>query len=39
MSDKALRDAMGEAARVNVQRFTTEEIVRRWEELFAFLER
>ncbi|MCX4990530.1 MULTISPECIES: glycosyltransferase [unclassified Streptomyces] len=39
MSDKALRDAMGEAARVNVQRFTTEEIVRKWEELFAFLER
>ncbi|MFG2311717.1 glycosyltransferase [Streptomyces sp. NPDC048566] len=39
MSDKALRDTMGEAARVNVQRFTTEEVVRRWEELFAFLER
>jgi glycosyltransferase involved in cell wall biosynthesis len=39
MSDKALRDAMGEAARANVQRFTTDEIVRRWEELFAFLER
>ncbi|MGW3662958.1 glycosyltransferase [Streptomyces sp. NPDC005141] len=39
MSDKALRDAMGEAARVNVQRFTTDEIVRKWEALFAFLER
>ncbi|MEV6020392.1 MULTISPECIES: glycosyltransferase [unclassified Streptomyces] len=39
MSDKALRDSMGEAARVNVQRFTTDEVVRRWEELFAFLER
>ncbi|MEW2167646.1 glycosyltransferase [Streptomyces sp. NPDC007084] len=39
MSDKALRDAMGDAARVNVQRFTTGEVVRRWEELFAFLER
>ncbi|MET7391054.1 glycosyltransferase [Streptomyces sp. NPDC005529] len=39
MSDKALRDAMGEAARVNVQRFTTGEVVRGWEELFAFLER
>jgi glycosyltransferase involved in cell wall biosynthesis len=39
MSDKALRDSMGEAARVNVQRFTTDEIVRMWEELFAFLER
>lgn len=39
MSDKSLRDAMGEAARVNVQRFTTDEVVRGWEELFAFLER
>jgi glycosyltransferase involved in cell wall biosynthesis len=39
MSDKGLRDAMGEAARVNIQRYTTDEIVRRWEELFAFLER
>ncbi|MCX5132825.1 glycosyltransferase [Streptomyces sp. NPDC002131] len=39
MSDKALRDVMGEAARVNVQRFTTDAVVRGWEELFAFLER
>ncbi|GGN52934.1 hypothetical protein GCM10011579_010460 [Streptomyces albiflavescens] len=39
MSDKELRDAMGEAARVNIQRYTEDEIVRRWEELFAFLER
>ncbi|MEY2243920.1 glycosyltransferase [Streptomyces sp. SAS_267] len=39
MSDKALRDSMGEAARANVRRFTTDEVVRRWEELFAFLER
>ncbi|MFE1292815.1 glycosyltransferase [Streptomyces sp. NPDC058751] len=39
MSDKALRDSMGDAARANVQRFTTDEIVRRWEALFAFLER
>ncbi|MEU9209409.1 glycosyltransferase [Streptomyces sp. NPDC048415] len=39
MSDKELRDTMGEAARANIQRYTTEEIVRRWEELFAFLER
>ncbi|MFJ6832231.1 glycosyltransferase [Streptomyces sp. NPDC091209] len=39
MSDKALRDSMGEAARVNIQRFTTDEVVGRWEELFAFLER
>ncbi|MET8681468.1 glycosyltransferase [Streptomyces sp. NPDC004647] len=39
MSDKALRDRMGEAGRVNVQRYSTGEVVRRWEELFAFLER
>ncbi|MFE4700665.1 glycosyltransferase [Streptomyces sp. NPDC056738] len=39
MSDKALRDSMGDAARANVQRFTTQEVVRRWEELFTFLER
>ncbi|MFJ5267936.1 glycosyltransferase [Streptomyces sp. NPDC088358] len=39
MSDKRLRDRMGEAARVNIQRYSTDEIVRRWEELFAFLER
>ncbi|WP_037619539.1 glycosyltransferase [Streptomyces aureus] len=39
MSDKALRDAMGDAARANVRRFTTDEVVRRWEDLFAFLER
>ncbi|MEU8678360.1 glycosyltransferase [Streptomyces sp. NPDC048560] len=34
-----MRDGMGERARTNVQRFSEEEIVRRWEELFAFLER
>ncbi|MEU4090592.1 glycosyltransferase [Streptomyces aureus] len=39
MSDKALRDSMGDAARANVRRFTTDEVVRRWEDLFAFLER
>lgn len=39
MADKELRDRMGEAARQNVRRFRTDEIVRRWEELFAFLER
>ena len=39
MSDKALRDRMGEAARVSVQRYTTDEIVRKWEDLFRFLER
>ncbi|MEU6080521.1 glycosyltransferase [Streptomyces sp. NPDC047108] len=39
MADQPLRDRMGEAARVNVQRYVPAEIVRRWEELFAFLER
>ncbi|TLS40264.1 glycosyltransferase family 4 protein [Streptomyces montanus] len=39
MSDQELRDRMGKAARVNIQRYTTEEIVRRWEDLFTFLER
>ncbi|MER6840621.1 glycosyltransferase [Streptomyces platensis] len=39
MSDKALRDTMGEAARENIQRFSTEEIVGRWESLFALVER
>ncbi|WP_322621368.1 glycosyltransferase [Streptomyces acidicola] len=39
MSDKRVRDRMGDAARVNIQRYTTDEIVRRWEELFGFLER
>ncbi|WP_432097393.1 glycosyltransferase [Streptomyces sp. bgisy100] len=39
MSDRELRDRMGELARERVRRFSTEEVVRRWEELFAFLER
>jgi glycosyltransferase involved in cell wall biosynthesis len=39
MSDQALRDRMGATARMNVQRFSTDAVVRRWEELFAFLER
>ncbi|MFE3517099.1 glycosyltransferase [Streptomyces sp. NPDC059166] len=34
-----MRDAMGDRARVNVQRFSEAEIIGRWEELFAFLER
>ncbi|MFC7309806.1 glycosyltransferase [Streptomyces monticola] len=34
-----MRDAMGERARQNVQRFSEEEILRRWEDLFALLER
>ncbi|BCL30198.1 glycosyltransferase [Streptomyces aurantiacus] len=39
MSDKELRDSMGERARINIQRYTPETIVRRWEDLFTFLER
>jgi glycosyltransferase involved in cell wall biosynthesis len=34
-----LRDAMGVRARTNIQRFAEEGIARRWEELFALLER
>lgn len=34
-----MRDAMGDRARANVQRFSETEIMRRWEELFALLER
>ncbi|MFG2519001.1 glycosyltransferase [Streptomyces sp. NPDC048527] len=34
-----LRDAMGERARVNVQRFSEERVLERWEELFDLLER
>ncbi|MFF4604590.1 glycosyltransferase [Streptomyces sp. NPDC001339] len=39
MSGKDLRDSMGEAARENIQRFATAEIVERWESLFALIER
>ncbi|MGV9562766.1 glycosyltransferase [Streptomyces sp. NPDC003480] len=39
MSDEHLRDTMGERARENVRRFAPEVIVRRWEQLFDFLER
>ncbi|UGY91730.1 glycosyltransferase [Streptomyces gobiensis] len=39
MSDKELRDRMGETARENVRRYSTERIIQRWEELFRFLER
>jgi glycosyltransferase involved in cell wall biosynthesis len=39
MSDKALRDRLGDRARENVRRYGTAEIVDRWENLFAFLER
>ncbi|MET9345884.1 glycosyltransferase [Streptomyces termitum] len=39
ISDKELRDRMGEAAFKNVKRYAPEEITDRWEALFAFLER
>lgn len=34
-----LRDTLGDRARSGVQRFSEPEVLRRWEELFAFLER
>lgn len=39
ISDKELRDRMGERARVDIQRYSTDEIVARWESLFALLDR
>ncbi|MFJ8540502.1 glycosyltransferase [Streptomyces sp. NPDC093586] len=39
IADKELRDRMGETARVNIQRYSTDKIVARWERLFALLER
>ncbi|MFJ1671356.1 glycosyltransferase [Streptomyces bottropensis] len=39
MTDKALRDRMGDRARENIRRYGTEEILDRWEALFTFLER
>ncbi|GCD47814.1 glycosyltransferase [Streptomyces paromomycinus] len=39
LSDQALRDRMGEAARTDIQRYATGEIVQRWEDLFTFLQR
>jgi glycosyltransferase involved in cell wall biosynthesis len=38
MGDQQLRDSMGDLAAANIQRYSTEAIVRRWEDLFAFLE-
>lgn len=37
LADKELRDGMGEAARENIQRYSTERIVSRWEGLFTLL--
>ncbi|HEY9437484.1 MAG TPA: glycosyltransferase [Streptomyces sp.] len=34
-----MRDTMGRRARVNVQRFSEAEVMRRWDDLFALLER
>ncbi|MFF1505987.1 glycosyltransferase [Streptomyces sp. NPDC058326] len=39
ITDKELRDRMGDAAFENVKRYAPDEITDRWEELFAFLER
>ncbi|KUN97584.1 glycosyl transferase [Streptomyces caeruleatus] len=39
MSDAALRDRMGDAARENIRRYGADEIAGRWEALFSFLER
>ncbi|MDX2908658.1 MULTISPECIES: glycosyltransferase [Streptomyces] len=39
ITDKALRDRMGDRARENIRRYGTQEIVDRWEALFTFLER
>ncbi|MCC0098215.1 glycosyltransferase [Streptomyces flavotricini] len=39
MSDRALRDRLGDNAFRSVQRYSSAEITDRWEELFSFLER
>ncbi|MEV6332315.1 glycosyltransferase [Streptomyces sp. NPDC051909] len=39
ISDQELRDRMGDKARVDIQRYSTDEIVARWENLFTLLER
>lgn len=39
ITDKTLRDRMGDRARQNIRRYGTAEIVDRWEALFSFLER
>ncbi|KOX27904.1 MULTISPECIES: glycosyltransferase family 4 protein [unclassified Streptomyces] len=37
MSDKDLRDDMGERARADIQRYSVDEVMSRWENLFALL--
>ncbi|WP_330296378.1 glycosyltransferase [Streptomyces sp. NBC_00503] len=39
MSDRALRDRLGDTAFRDVQRYSSADITDRWEELFSFLER
>ncbi|MFJ6696226.1 glycosyltransferase [Streptomyces sp. NPDC091272] len=39
LADDELRDQMGERARVNIQRYSTDRVVSRWESLFALLDR
>ncbi|MEU9145810.1 glycosyltransferase [Streptomyces sp. NPDC048349] len=39
MSDRALRDRLGDTAFQSVKRYSSAEITDRWEALFAFLER
>ncbi|MEV6953292.1 glycosyltransferase [Streptomyces sp. NPDC051183] len=39
MSDRALRDRLGDTGFRHVQRYSSAEITDRWEELFSFLER
>ncbi|MEU9176551.1 glycosyltransferase [Streptomyces sp. NPDC048550] len=39
MSDRELRDRLGDNAFLSVQRYSSAEITDRWEELFTFLER
>lgn len=39
ISNQELRDRMGDQARVDIQRYSTDEIVARWENLFTLLDR
>lgn len=39
MSNAELRNRLGDAARDNIRRYTPDEITRRWEKEFTFLER
>ncbi|MFF2653855.1 glycosyltransferase [Streptomyces sp. NPDC058045] len=39
IADRELRDTLGDAARRNIRRYSAEEVLHRWEELFTLLER